>query len=68
MKPICTTSDHLRDLLAELGAISVWDRDYLSHVDHDGIDRAGWDARRTRLAEIQQELGEIRTAKTLTIQ
>jgi hypothetical protein len=59
MEPICTVSDRLSELLAELRAITVWDRYYLSRVDHDRIDRAGWDARRMRLAEIQQELDEL---------
>ena len=36
-------SGHLRELLAELPAITVWARDYLSRLDHDGIDRAGWE-------------------------
>ncbi len=61
-------SDRLRELLVELRAVTVWDRDYMSRRTHDGIERAAWDARRIRLDEIQQELNELRTAKRLTIQ
>jgi len=60
-------SDRLRELLVELRAITIWDRDYMSRKTHDGIDRAAWDARRMRLEEIQQELNELRTAKRPTI-
>jgi len=68
MEPIRTMSDHLRELLGEVRALIVWDRDYLSRVDHDSTDRAGWDARQMRLAEIQQILKEFSAAKNLTIQ
>ena len=61
-------SDRLRELLVELRAITDWDRDYMSRKTHDGIDRAAWDARRMMLAEIQQELNELRTAKGPAIQ
>jgi hypothetical protein len=61
-------SERLRELLVELRAITVWDREYMSRKTHDGIEQAAWDARRMRLAEVQQELNELRTAKRPTIQ
>jgi hypothetical protein len=54
--------NQLEELWAELRAIMVWDRYYCLQQTHDEIDGVAWAARRQRLAEIQQELEELRQA------
>ena len=57
----------IEDLFAELRAIRVWDRHYSLQKIHDEIDRAAWQARGKRLAEIQKELDELRTASPASV-
>jgi hypothetical protein len=51
-----TLTERLHQLLAELQAINAWDLAFLHRNANDGIDRAAWATRRTRLREIRLEL------------
>lgn len=60
-------TERLEQLLVEIRPINAWDLDYLSRKAKDGIDHAGWTARRLRLTEIQQELGILRICLDILI-
>lgn len=62
VKGLETMRGRIKDLCAELRAIRVWDRHYSRQKIHDPIDRAAWQGRRRRWAEIQGELDALRTA------
>ena len=52
-------TERLEQLLAELRAINAWDLGYLSRMANDEINRAAWAARRIRLGQICEELGNL---------
>lgn len=61
VKGLETMRGRIKELRAELRAIRVWDGHYSSQKIHHAIDRAAWQGRRQRQAEIQRELDELRT-------
>lgn len=61
------TQHRIDGLRAELRAIRVWDRHYSLQKIHDPIDRAAWQGRRKRRAEIQREVAELRTALAASV-
>lgn len=52
---------------AELWLISVWGRSYLLQEMPDEIDKAAWQARRCRLAEIRKELDKVRDVRSVSV-
>jgi hypothetical protein len=48
--------EELEQVLHELRAINVWDRDFFSAKEPDLIESAAWEARRLRILQIFQEL------------
>jgi hypothetical protein len=59
LKLILAMPNDLRELLAELRAIEVWDADYLNNAHPFEIERAAWTARRFRHREIIQLVADL---------
>ena len=58
-KNIVDTQRRLQELLYELKAINLWDREYAIQDHHDSIEAEAWKARRLRVVELQRELLRI---------
>jgi hypothetical protein len=60
------TRSRLQEILQELEAINLWDREFILERHSDAVEVDGWKARRLRLAELKREfltiMAETKTA------
>ena len=61
------TRKKLQHMLHELKAVNLWDYHYILEEKPDFIETAAWNARRSRVVELQQEFHLILKKVGLTI-